>query len=271
MSNSRPWFKFYSANWRGDPALRACSLAARGLWIDMITLMEETDDGTLTLRGKPIASPQLAMLVAAPLDEVEPLIEELRDNGVFMVAKNGIVFSTRMKNERKMRENGKKNARKRWGKNTKQDTEKPEQKSHPNGLPNTPARAPSRPRGQRTDAASDLSGSSDLLHGRALSNGAAKAKKPSRLPEDFAPDIVYATEQGLTAKQAIAEAENFADYWRAKPKDNTKLDWPATWRTWVRRAATQPQRAHSPPAQAEDEYEAYRRKLREEERRNAKH
>lgn len=35
-----------------------------------------------------------------------------------------------------------------------------------------------------------------------------------------------------------AETENFIDYWRSKPgAAATKTDWPATWRTWMRRNA----------------------------------
>jgi hypothetical protein len=36
-----------------------------------------------------------------------------------------------------------------------------------------------------------------------------------------------------------AEHENFCDYWRAKAgSDARKLDWPATWRRWMRTAAS---------------------------------
>lgn len=32
------------------------------------------------------------------------------------------------------------------------------------------------------------------------------------------------------------ETEKFRNYWRAKGKDNTKRDWPATWRVWMQKA-----------------------------------
>jgi uncharacterized protein YdaU (DUF1376 family) len=51
---------------------------------------------------------------------------------------------------------------------------------------------------------------------------------------------------------------NFRDFWIAKPgKDGTKLDWLATWRTWVRREAKQ-------KAPQESFYERERRLKREE-------
>ena len=40
-SMDNPWMKFYTADWRSDPALRMCSMAARGLWVEMICLMHE--------------------------------------------------------------------------------------------------------------------------------------------------------------------------------------------------------------------------------------
>ena len=63
-------------------------------------------------------------------------------------------------------------------------------------------------------------------------------KRGTRIPDDFHPDLEFATAEGLTRSQAEKEAANFRDYWTAKSgKDATKIDWPATWRGWVRRAA----------------------------------
>lgn len=47
MSASRPWMKFYPRDWRGDQALRAVSLTARGLELALgLGRVEQTDDGT---------------------------------------------------------------------------------------------------------------------------------------------------------------------------------------------------------------------------------
>jgi hypothetical protein len=62
-------------------------------------------------------------------------------------------------------------------------------------------------------------------------------QRPTRLAEDWQPsftDLAYAAAQGLPEPAIKREAENFRDYWLSKAKDNTKLDWPATWRRWVR-------------------------------------
>ena len=44
----------------------------------------------------------------------------------------------------------------------------------------------------------------------------------------------------MSREQAVYEAGKFLDYWRASTRDAQKLDWPATWRNWVRRALERP-------------------------------
>lgn len=61
-------------------------------------------------------------------------------------------------------------------------------------------------------------------------------KRATRIPADFQPDLDEAERLGLSRRAAEEEAAGFADYWRAKPANATKLDWPATWRNWVRKS-----------------------------------
>jgi hypothetical protein len=63
-----PWMKFYPADWRADPALRMCSLAARGLWMEILSIMHEADPrGSLLINGNTIGAKQLASLCGATL------------------------------------------------------------------------------------------------------------------------------------------------------------------------------------------------------------
>lgn len=65
----------------------------------------------------------------------------------------------------------------------------------------------------------------------------AARSRGERIPTDFIPDIEWAGTQGLPTNEAAIEANQFLDYWRSKPgKDGLKLDWPGTWRMWVRNA-----------------------------------
>ena len=72
-----------------------------------------------------------------------------------------------------------------------------------------------------------------------LREPAKKSAKGSRLNSDWIPSdamLAYAA-ANRPEVNAQAEAENFRDYWIAKPgAGGVKLDWEATWRTWIRRA-----------------------------------
>jgi hypothetical protein len=65
----------------------------------------------------------------------------------------------------------------------------------------------------------------------------------ARLPEGFMPDEsmrAWFVENRIAAAgvDGVTEHARFVDYWRAKAGANgTKLDWPATWRNWMRTAA----------------------------------
>lgn len=81
-------------------------------------------------------------------------------------------------------------------------------------------------------------------------NGSSK-NRAARIPVEFEPDLGWAVGAGMSHSQALTEAEQFRDYWTAKPgKDGTKLDWPATWRQWVRNQLKRhPAARASPPRQ----------------------
>lgn len=94
---SDPWMKFYPTDWRSDPALRMCSMAARGLWIEMIALMHEaTPYGHLLVSGRSPTDAQLAVLVGAPSDQVPEMIGELESAGVFSRTREGVIYSRKM-------------------------------------------------------------------------------------------------------------------------------------------------------------------------------
>ncbi|PRA53850.1 hypothetical protein CQ062_13610 [Ochrobactrum sp. MYb68] len=77
----------------------------------------------------------------------------------------------------------------------------------------------------------------------------AKAKRGSRLPDDFMADISEAVRLGLSEQDAHREADKFRDYWNSQPgQRGVKLDWPATWRNWCRSAVERkPHRKEPPP------------------------
>lgn len=93
----RPAFQFYPADWRKDPALSACSLAARGLWIELMCIAHEGGTyGVLSINGKPMAPAQIARMVGESPAAVVKLLAELEDAGVFSRDEQGCIYSRRM-------------------------------------------------------------------------------------------------------------------------------------------------------------------------------
>jgi len=101
-----PAILFYTGDWLKDPAVRCMSLAARGLWIDMLCLMYESPTrGYLSLMdGKPVSAVQLARMVGGTLEETETLLSEMRGCGTFSVTDEGVMFSRRMVADEELRE-----------------------------------------------------------------------------------------------------------------------------------------------------------------------
>lgn len=94
----RPAILFYSGDWLKDPSLRACGLAARGLWIDMLCFMHQSPDlGHLrSPAGKPLTIEQLSRMTGSQPSEVSALVAELESLGVCSRTEDGAIYCRRM-------------------------------------------------------------------------------------------------------------------------------------------------------------------------------
>lgn len=102
MSHSHPWMKFYPRDWRGDQALRAVSLAARGLWMECLMLMHEAKPyGHLVVGREPPTDDVLARLAGCSPVEIQPLLAELESANVYSRTNNGIIYSRRMTSDKR--------------------------------------------------------------------------------------------------------------------------------------------------------------------------
>ena len=108
---TQSFVKFYGSDWRSDAGLRLCSLAARGLWIEIIALMMDAEPfGHLVINGKPATAKTLAAVISAPEKTVAAALAELEANGVFSKTDEGVIYSRRMlrdlTKQKEARENG---------------------------------------------------------------------------------------------------------------------------------------------------------------------
>lgn len=115
MSNHR-YSKFWWQDWQRDGALRMCSLAARGFWMELLCLAHDGNPvGHVTVNGKAPTNRQLALIAGCSEKEVTKLMAELEDSGVFSRTDNGVIFSRRMVRDADKSEEGKYHISKRWG------------------------------------------------------------------------------------------------------------------------------------------------------------
>lgn len=134
MSSDRPWMKFYPRDWRGDQALRAVSLAARGFWMECLCIMHEAKPyGHLLLNSEPVGDAVLARMTGTSVDEASALMAELRQAGVLSMTRGGVITSRRMIKDEAASKKGLKAVGKRWS----QATENEQQNTRPNRLPST--------------------------------------------------------------------------------------------------------------------------------------
>lgn len=220
-----PFLKFYTSDWRSDPRLKMCSLAARGLWLEMLCLMHEaTPYGHLLISGRSPTDAQLAVLVGAPPDQIPELLGELDSAGVFSRTKEGVIYSRKMTRMKKRAATARKNGRK--GGNPKLGVEKENSASV-------------NPR----DKGRDMPHIPEARSQREKEDAYASSKKNARgtrLPEDWVLPKEWgewALAEGFDEATIRAEAAKFRDYWISRAGAQArKRDWQATWRNWMRNA-----------------------------------
>lgn len=80
-----------------DLALRSCSVATRGLWMDLLCLMwDGSPRGYLRVQGRPLVERDIARLTGVPAKVVRAAMAELDANEVASRAEDGALYSRRM-------------------------------------------------------------------------------------------------------------------------------------------------------------------------------
>lgn len=100
----RPSFQFYPGDWRRDPALRTCSMAAKGLWIELMCAMHESEEyGFLVVAGKAMSERDIAKIIGETPTFCKKILKELEEKLVFSRDSRGAIYSRRMVKDESIR------------------------------------------------------------------------------------------------------------------------------------------------------------------------
>lgn len=109
----RHFIKWVPERWRKDLGVQSSSLAARGLWNELLQVMHACEPyGHLVINGQAPTVEEIAALVGSTKREVARLLAELERKGVFSRTPAGVIYSRKyVRDEKEYREaaaNGKK-------------------------------------------------------------------------------------------------------------------------------------------------------------------
>lgn len=124
--DGRPATLWFWGDWFSDHEVQSSSLAAQGLWINMLGIMSRSSiKGALLIGGKKVDGKVLAKRLGKKEDDVVRLLKELERNGVYSKLIDGTIINRRMYGESKLQkirsDAGKLGAKSRWQNDGKDD------------------------------------------------------------------------------------------------------------------------------------------------------
>ena len=104
--NKLPALQFYVGDWRKDPGVQALSYEERGIWLELLFLMHESEHrGKLLLNGNPITNERLANILHLDEEKINKTINTLLTLGVARLCpETGALVSRRMLRDEAIRE-----------------------------------------------------------------------------------------------------------------------------------------------------------------------
>ena len=100
-----PSFQFYPADWLNNIPLQSCSLAARGLLINMMCVMHQSEKyGYFLIRDKKPTPKQSQLCLKCDTKSFSRCIKELLETKCIRIDDNGVYYCRRMIEDEKLRE-----------------------------------------------------------------------------------------------------------------------------------------------------------------------
>lgn len=243
----RPSFQFYPADWRNNAKLRRCSWGARGVWIELMGLMHDSDEyGVLRWPLKQIAQAlgcplkllnelvECGVLYGAEKGECEPFVYTPRSGRrdgapvVLVPAQQGPVwFSPRMARDEYVR-----TVR---GENTRfSEDQNPKKPSPKVGLGAGKGEAPIQRQGDGSTSSSSSSSSTTVANATSVD-----ARKRFEMFAQWQPDEVNLSAQlrmqGVASEGLTAElVSEFVSFWMTKDLADNQGGWCHRLVKWVK-------------------------------------
>jgi hypothetical protein len=249
--NGHHWSKFCWADWQNDKALQSCSLAARGLWMEIMAVCHASErPGYFLINGdQPTIEAMANMFGKTKPREVSKLLDELSNVKIFTV-EDGIICCRRMVREAAASQAGREAIAKRWKNNGVEHTDTPDTDAIPNRSPNTPPNTPPNRSPNRSPNTKSKSVESERKEGPPPSPPAKLGGRPATtLPDEWVPNpkaFALGTDLGLANAEVLFEADKMRDWARAKA--GKAADWDARFNNWMRNEISDRQRRRFLPA-----------------------
>lgn len=215
-----PWIRFFASDWLAGT--RGMTAAETGVYITLIALMYERDDGQIERDDK-----RLARMCGLKQHTFAAMLADLIEAGKITVS------GSKLGNDRATYES--QNRADRATKARNAALAKAERIQGENSASAPPKQSvSSAPKVLRARASEPEPDSKDEE-----SLEASQRKRATRLPPDWAPserDAQWLRDKwpGVTRSIVDTELEKFRNYWIAKSGQGaTKRDWSATWKNWM--------------------------------------
>ncbi len=244
MGDELEWIKWYPHKYLDEVGLRFVSLAAEGLWIELLMKMHSCSPyGNLILHGRaPSPTEIVRMIGKGTPSQVSSCLQELERANVFSQTDQGVIYCRRMVRDNRRRVVAAANGSKGGNPNLLNSVNQ----KVPSGITkNAGSVNGCGGHSVKTELKKELKKELDLV-GRGVGEPFALepssgpiAGKPARqrekartkIPEDWYPDIPRTDTAAGRGIDVPTEVRKFVNHHTAK--GNLMANWEAAWETWV--------------------------------------